>query len=152
MSRRANITEMLVSALVSVGVACSSAAPVAPQEQLALTRIAHCVGDVVPLCADIRVYEDGVIEYARRGKRVLRGRLTGRAADEMRQMLATLSVSTWPNTNDPIGSFVTFDVAEDKRTVLLREIPPDAVAVLQLIDREGRRLFGSAYRPIVSAE
>jgi hypothetical protein len=151
MSRRANITELLVVTMAAVMLGCGTNGSSGAQEPVALMRIEHCVGDVVPLCASVRVTEAGRIQYARRGKRTLKAQLPGHEAAELRQEIGALNVAGWSNNDDPIGSFVTLETAAGKRTFAISDIPGDAVSVLQLVDREGRRLFGAAYRPIREA-
>jgi hypothetical protein len=149
MSRHVSITELLVAVCVISG--CSSGTVTKPQSQTVL-HIDHCLGDVVPVCTSVRVDETGLLEYGRRGKRILTGRLAQSELNELRQHASALDVSSWLDNDDPVGSFVTLEIASGKRTITIVNLPDDAVAVLQMIDRVGQRLFGKAYRSIVPSE
>lgn len=147
MSRHVNITKVLVATATAVIFACST--HTASRVQVpAVVHVDHCVGDVVPLCASVRVTETGMMEYARRGKATVRGRLSKSELDKLRDEARVINVGSWSDNEDPIGSFIVFEVASGKRTLQVVDLPADAVPILQVLDRAGQRLFGSGYRPI----
>jgi hypothetical protein len=147
MSRHVNTTKLLVVTATVVVFACSTDRASRTQAPTVL-RVNHCVGDVVPLCASVRVTETGLMEYVRHGKATLRGRLTESEADELRDKAGVINVASWSDNEDPIGSFVTFEVPSGTRTIQLIDLPADAMPVLQFVDRVGQRVFGRAYRSI----
>jgi hypothetical protein len=66
----------------------------------------------------------------------------------LRERIGALEIAGWADENDPIGSYLTIELPEGTRTFSTSHVPSEAIPVFQLLDREGGRLFGSAYRPI----
>ena len=126
--------------------ACTATRSATPETPL--IRVHGCVGEVVPLCTSVRIFESGIVEYVDPSRRTHVREMGGEDLRIVRERILAADVLSHAGDR-PVGDLVGVELSAGERAFRAGQVPPDVRLLFASIDETARKLFGRRYVPLL---